>query len=136
MLRSIDHCWSEHLEYVADIREGIHLAKAGGLDPTIEFQKQASTSFEQVLEEIDDRVVESFTSLEITSEGVDLEKTGLRGPSSTWTYLVNDDATNDRLVSMLVSQRHIGFAAGAALMTPLIMVGPLSRRLKRRWYRR
>ena len=120
MLESIDHCWSQHLELVTDIREGIHLAEVGGLDPLIEFQKEASLSFEQVLKAIDDRVVANFNSLKITSEGVDLARMGLRGPSSTWTYLVSDDAMRDRLAATLVSQRHSGFAAGAALMMPLI----------------
>lgn len=60
---------------------------------------------------------------------------GLRGPSSTWTYLVVDDAQSDRLASTLISQRHIGFAANAALMVPLLMVFYLGQRLLRRWNR-
>jgi preprotein translocase subunit SecA len=132
MLESIDHCWSQHLELVTDIREGIHLAEVGGLDPLIEFQKQAFLSFEGTLKEIDDRVVASLNSLKITTDGVDLERMGLRGPSSTWTYLVSDDAMSDRLAATLSSQRNIGFAAGAALAWPLLILWPLIRRLQRR----
>jgi preprotein translocase subunit SecA len=132
MLESIDHCWSQHLELVTDIREGIHLAEVGGLDPLIEFQKEASLSFEQVFKAIDDRVVANFNSLKITSDGIDLARMGLRGPSSTWTYLVSDDAMRDRLAATLVSQRHIGFAAGAALTWPLLILWPLIRRFDRR----
>jgi preprotein translocase subunit SecA len=57
---------------------------------------------------------------------------GLRGPSSTWTYLVNDDAFSDRMAAMLLSRRNIGFAANAALTGPLLLVWALSRRLRRR----
>jgi len=32
-LYHIDKCWTEHLAYIAHIREGIHLARIGGLNP-------------------------------------------------------------------------------------------------------
>jgi preprotein translocase subunit SecA len=135
-LQAIDECWSEHLATVTEIRESIHLVGVGGYSPLEEFQKQAARSFDQALEAIDDRLTARFTSLEITSEGVDLGKMGLRGPSSTWTYLVNDDAFTDGLAAMLVSRRNIGFQAGAALNAPLLMLWALSRRLSRRRKRR
>jgi preprotein translocase subunit SecA len=105
------------------------------MDPLIEFQKQVTLSFEQALHLIDERIVEKFTSLDIVSDCEDLERMGLRGPSSTWTYLVVDDAQTDRLASTMISQRHIGFAANAALIAPVIMVFYLSQRLVRRWKR-
>jgi preprotein translocase subunit SecA len=135
MLLSIDECWSEHLERVSNLQESIHLASVGGLDPLIEFQKQAAVSFDQALKFIDERVVEKFTSLEIVSGICNLEQMGLRGPSSTWTYLVADDAQTDRLASMLISQRHIGFAANAALLAPVLVVLYLGKRLLGRWNR-
>jgi preprotein translocase subunit SecA len=90
-LYAIDDTWAEHLATVAEIRDGIHLARVGGLSPINEFIKQAAVSFEKGMKEIDDRVVNRFLALEITPAGVDLEQMGLRGPSSTWTYLVNDE---------------------------------------------
>jgi preprotein translocase subunit SecA len=135
-LHAIDLCWSEHLATVAEIREGVHLAQVGGLSPLEEFQKRAAESFMQTLNAIEDRVVESFAALEITSLGIDTQQMGLRGPSSTWTYLVNDDAFTDQLTAMLMSNRNIGFAANAALTGPLLMLWALSRRLGRREKRR
>jgi preprotein translocase subunit SecA len=39
--------------------------------------------------------------VEITKEGIDLEKEGLRGPSATWTYLVNDTPFGSKLEMFL-----------------------------------
>ena len=132
MLHAIDECWSEHLATVTEIRDGIHLVEVGGLSPLAEFQKQAVESFDHALNSIDARVVERFTSLEITSDGVDMDKMKLHGPSSTWTYLVNDHTFTDHLAATLMSRRNIGFAASAALTGPLLMLWALSRHLRRR----
>ena len=49
------------------------------------------------LERIDHQIVRTFRSAEITAAGIDLDKEGLRGPSSTWTYLINDNPFGDVL---------------------------------------
>ncbi len=132
MLRAIDECWSDHLAMVTEIRDGIHLAEVGGLDPYREFLKLAADSFEQTLAAIDRRAAEIFAALEIDSGRVSFEDMGLQGPSSTWTYLVNDQAFSDRLAASLIGGRNVGFAAGAALTGPLLMLWALSRRFTRR----
>ena len=38
-----------------------------------------------------DVVEEMFEGAEITKEGIDLDKEGLRGPGATWTYLTTDN---------------------------------------------
>jgi preprotein translocase subunit SecA len=132
MLRTIDECWSEHLAAVTEIRDGIHLAEVGGLDPYREFLKLAADSFEHTLADIDMRALEIFASLEIDPTVLSFEKMGLQGPSSTWTYLVNDQAFTDRLAASLIGGRNVGFAAGAALTGPLLMLWALTRRFSRR----
>ena len=52
-------------------------------------------AFAQLLATIDESTVATFLAAHITSEGIDLEKEGLRGPSSTWTYLINDHPLGD-----------------------------------------
>jgi preprotein translocase subunit SecA len=58
----------------------------------------------------------------VTADGIDLEQVGLRGPSSTWTYLVNDDPLRGPLGSLLTGPGTAGFAAGAALYTMWILI--------------
>jgi preprotein translocase subunit SecA len=131
-IHAIDECWSEHLATVTEIRDGIHLAEVGGLSPLEEFHKGAVESFDYALNAIDDQIVETFASLKITPDGVDMDRIGLRGPSSTWTYLVTDQAFSDHLATALMSRRNIGFAANAAFTGPLFMLWVLLRRLRRR----
>ncbi len=128
----IDDVWSEHLAAVTEIRDGIHLAAVGGLSPLEEFLKRAAQSFIYTLDAIDARVVESFAALDIKPGGVGLEGLRLRGPSSTWTYLINDDPFTDGLAATMMSSRNIGFAASAALIGPLLILWALSRRFGRR----
>jgi len=117
---------------VAEIRDGIHLAAIGGLSPLEEFQKRVAQSFERTHHSVEDRVIERFTALQVTADGIDLGAVGLRGPASTWTYLVQDDALKDPIAAALVGQRHIGFAVNAALAGPFLILWMLVRRFQKR----
>ncbi len=86
----IDRCWAEHLDHVAHIRDGIHFTTGGGRSPLDEYHRIAGRAFYDLLKNIDDRIVETFVTAEITANGIDMAKEGLKGPSSTWTYLIND----------------------------------------------
>lgn len=97
----IDQCWAEYLVRVADIRESIHLVVLGGnYDPLDEFHKRVGREFAGLQGRIDERVVQTFSTAEITASGIDLEKEGLTGPASTWTYLVSDNPFGDVLQRM------------------------------------
>lgn len=89
-LFQIDRVWREHLALIAEVREGIHLAIVGGRSPLDEFHRMVQPEFSALNGRIRDSVVETFRSLDVGPDGVDLESRGIRGPSSTWTYLVSD----------------------------------------------
>jgi preprotein translocase subunit SecA len=91
-LYHLDRGWADHIADLADVREGIHLRALGrGLDPLDEFHKAAVRSFNTVLAEAADRAAESFKTVPITADGADLGAEGLKRPSATWTYLVQDN---------------------------------------------
>jgi preprotein translocase subunit SecA len=130
----IDDFWTRHLDYLSHIREGIHLLGVAGKDPSFEFQKMAVKAFSEMQEEIDDKIIESFNRAVITKKGIDEEKEGMKRPSATWTYLINDIPFANPLHQVLISSN--AFAFGAALMVvqnlpllPLILIGRLLRRL-------
>jgi preprotein translocase subunit SecA len=100
-LQAIDGAWSEHLEAVSEIRDGIHLMEIGGLSPVNEFHKRAKETFDEALDSVEDRLLEAFEGLEITAEPPDLSALGLLGPASTWTYLVDDHAMSNPLLRAL-----------------------------------
>jgi hypothetical protein len=81
---------------------------------------------------VEERLLERFQSLTITQDGIDWDAVGLRGPSSTWTYLAHEDLSADPVASMLIGRRHVGFAVGAAMTGPLLLLWALRARFKRR----
>jgi preprotein translocase subunit SecA len=88
----LDRAWADHLGYLADLREGIHLrALARGLYPLDEFHKEAVREFSGLLKAVEDRSAESFETVPVTADGADLSAAGLKRPTATWTYLVQDN---------------------------------------------
>jgi preprotein translocase subunit SecA len=131
-LHWIDRCWADHLAAVAEVREGIHLADVGGLDPLREYQKQIAEAFRGLHPTIEDRILETFKTLEITEKGIDLGRSGIHGPSSTWTYLVNDRVLSD-LQRMLSGSGSSATGAAGVLMTwPILVAWWIWEWLKRR----
>ncbi len=131
-LAHIDSAWVEHLALIAEIREGIHLVDLGRQNPLYEFTKQIAEAFMKLHQTIEDRIVETFSSAEITEEGISLDRAGLRGPSSTWTYLINDRAL-PQLQQMLSGHGSAAFAIAGVLTTwPLLIAWGIWRRMTRR----
>src|SRR4029077_11182055 len=87
--------------HVAEIREGIHLVSIGGLNAFDEFNRQVNAAFRDLSRRIDEEVISTLRRVRITVDGVDLAQEGLLGPSSTWTYMINDNPTGDILQRLL-----------------------------------
>ncbi|MBX2843751.1 MAG: accessory Sec system translocase SecA2, partial [Flammeovirgaceae bacterium] len=116
----LDKYWADYLEEIDQLKQEIHLVAIGGLNPFREFQKSATNIFEEYLAEIEEQIVERIKRADITESGVNLDKEGLKSPTSTWTYLINDNPFGDKLEMILMGNNNIGFAAGAALWWPLL----------------
>jgi preprotein translocase subunit SecA len=92
VLFHLDRAWAEHLAFLADLREGIHLrALARGTVPLNEFNKEAIRAFGDLLEVAAARSARTFQAAAITADGVDLAAVGLKRPTATWTYVVHED---------------------------------------------
>jgi preprotein translocase subunit SecA len=137
-LAHIDRAWSEYLCFVADVREGIHLVGLGGQDPLSRFKVQAAEAFRAMEADVDDSVRAALDEIRPGVDGVDLSGiaavTVFKGPSSTWTYLVNDDPFRNQLGAMLTGPGRTTFAIGAALFaTPLlVLLGIVDRYFRKR----
>jgi preprotein translocase subunit SecA len=130
-LFEIDRLWADHLAWLADLREGIHLVSLGRKEPIQEFQKAATDAFLELEGRIGAAIEASLRSFVAREGPIDLEGEGLKGPSSTWTYLVNDDQFGWGVE--LLKGTNIGFAAGAAaLYGPLFVFALLVNRFKKR----
>jgi len=128
-LAVIDRSWSDYLEVVDQIRQGIHLVVLGGLNPLLEFQKMVDERFGSLVNQIDTEVIHRIQVAEITEDGIDLYKEGLQHPTSTWTYLVNDNPFGDRLEMILGSTANLGFATFAGIYWYLLALYFIARRI-------
>ncbi len=131
VLFHLDRLWADHLAAIADLRESVHLFGVSGRDPLHEFQKSATEMFHDLKTELRREIAGTLRSF-IGREGpLDLDAEGLRGPSSTWTYLVNDDQVEWGIE--LMKGKNIGFAAVAAspVAAPFLFLALVLRRLKR-----
>jgi preprotein translocase subunit SecA len=128
-LGHIDAAWAEHLALITEIREGIHLVGLGRQDPLYEFTKQVAGAFMKLHQTIEERIVSTFATAKITENGIDLDQAGLRAPSSTWTYLINDQMMSE-WQRLLYGFGGTAFAIGAVLTTwPLLIAWGIWRRL-------
>jgi preprotein translocase subunit SecA len=132
-LLEIDRAWREHLALVADLREGIHLVSLGGHDPLARFSTEIAQAFQRLEDSVDDAILQALDRLEIKNGHVDLEALQMKGPSATWTYLVNDDPFKNQIGMLLTGPGRVTFAIGAAIASmPLLIVWGLVDRWKRK----
>jgi preprotein translocase subunit SecA len=126
VLSLMDAAWRDHLAFVADLRDGIHLVRLGGDDPLARFHVLAGEAYRRMTADLDARIAGE------TADAAGPE--GMPVPSSTWTYLVNDDPFRDQLGSQLTGPGRATLAVGGAVfaMPLLILLGLADRFLKKR----
>ena len=98
-LSHLDRAWSEYLAQAADLREGIHLRSlghgpnpfGGSLNPVTEFNRELTRLFGRFSGDVRDRARATFETTAITADGADLAAAGLKRPSATWTYVVQEN---------------------------------------------
>ncbi|MDR7274503.1 accessory Sec system translocase SecA2 [Catenuloplanes atrovinosus] len=101
-LYHLDRLWAEHLSYLSEVREGVHLRALGKLDPLDEFHRAAVPAFSKIMPEIEDRTVDTFAEIDEVTDTWEPAQANLVRPSATWTYLVHDNPFGselDRLIA-------------------------------------
>lgn len=91
MLFHLDRGWSDHLAELDDLRESIHLRALAKESPIDEFHRAAISAFKTLVNDAVAKSAKTFQDVEIDADGAHLEDLGLARPSSTWTYMVNDN---------------------------------------------
>ncbi|WP_239614521.1 accessory Sec system translocase SecA2 [Cohnella mopanensis] len=91
-LYHMDRLWSDHLAYVSYIRESIHLESLANRNPVDEFHNRIIHAFEQLPDKLEQETAKTLRKIKAngTEEQIDWEKEGLKAPSRTWTYLIQD----------------------------------------------
>ena len=133
----IDRVWRDHLAFCADLREGIHLVSLGGMDPLSRFKSDVMAAFRRVEEVIDRAVLETLPLVTAADGGIDLGAAGIKAPSSTWTYLVNDDPFRNQVLLKLIGPGGTTIAIySSALLGPLFLLWGIVDRFLRKAQRR
>jgi preprotein translocase subunit SecA len=134
----IDRAWRDHLAFAADLREGIHLVALGGGDPLTRFTTEMVQAFDRMGADIDAAVLEELGRVEIAADGLALHGLDVKGPSSTWTYIITDDPFRNQIGMMLTGggRTTIAIYAAVVLWPLLILWGLTDRFLRRRPGRR
>ena len=124
----LDRLWSDHLAWIQDTRDSIHLVSLGGREPIYEFLKLAMAEFAKMQNKIDEAVVSEMTTIVRKDGSVNLSIERLKGPSSTWTYLLDENQFGWGIE--IVKAKNAGFLymawSAVYYMGPLFMLmGPL-----------
>jgi preprotein translocase subunit SecA len=89
-LYALGQCWAEHLLYVESLGDEIFLRGKVRGDPLMNYHKRLIEGFEQLQENVRRAVLDIFDTVVVTNGRIDLERMGIKGPTSTRTYLVHD----------------------------------------------
>lgn len=88
-----DLLWSYYMNDIAALREGIHWQRMAGKNPLHEFHKSSDAMFRQLMTDLEDKLDNAHT--------LDVSELQRKRPSSTWTYLVNDNPFKSPFVQLL-----------------------------------
>ncbi|MGZ0040404.1 preprotein translocase subunit SecA [Paenibacillus ottowii] len=86
----IDKFWADHLAYVSYLREGIHLESLASRNPIDEFHEQIIQAYEQIPAKINSESANMLVRLGGSNDPTKWEEFGLKSPTSTRTYIIND----------------------------------------------
>jgi preprotein translocase subunit SecA len=129
----LDRLWREHLAASADLREGIHLVRLGGQDPLQRFTTDVRRAFARLPVSLDEAVRSSLDGVRVSGGRIEIAGVDLKGPSSTWTYLVNDDPFREQVLLSLLGTGSRSVAVYAAVVMPgLFLLWTIVERFARR----
>lgn len=94
--------WADYLAAMEDKRSGIHLMLIGNRSPLDEYKIFAVSAFNEMIENIKHDVIEYMLKCRITENGIDMEQAGLSGATTTWTYMINESASQFNRIPHLV----------------------------------
>jgi preprotein translocase subunit SecA len=68
VLRTIDTDWQDHLLAIDELREGVHLRAYAQLDPLVEYQREATRLFNEMMYNTNKEILERFFRTQIVTE--------------------------------------------------------------------
>jgi len=118
----LDAFWADHLSVTEDVREGIALRRYAGKNPELEFIQTLGESFEAGMSDLVAATITDANTMIATGRTTVAESSLPPRPSSTWTYVVENDALPGMHLGTLTS-------AAAFILGPLALILFLAERL-------
>jgi preprotein translocase subunit SecA len=123
----INQCWADHLLAIESALDEVQMISQFKGDPLLNYNRKLIDSFENLERRIYDMILQIFDQIVITDGHIDLNKMGVRGPSSTRTYMVNDGTEQLGLIDGLAAS-----AVSAPLYLLYLLYAFFDKRIKRR----
>lgn len=101
MLYHLDRGWADHLAYLSDIRESIHLRALGRQNPLDEFHRMAVDAFASLAADAIEAAQQTFETANVLEDEPGLDLSKLARPTSTWTYMIHDNPLADDTMAAL-----------------------------------
>jgi preprotein translocase subunit SecA len=105
LLFSVDERWVEHLAFLNDLREGIHLRTLAREKPHEAFNAESIEAFSTFWDDALERAHMVLAEADLDGDGLDLPAHGLKRPSSTWTYLTTENVFGSDLEAVVKRMR-------------------------------
>jgi preprotein translocase subunit SecA len=130
---SLDAFWTRHLAWIDDIREGIHLRMLGKENPLLAFLNDTSKTYQAGIAETVKSTAERLARVGSDPGEIERLRQKITAPSSTWTYMINDNPFPLFRIALLGSDVATGaaFAAQMAIVSPFLLLLGVFRLAKR-----
>lgn len=102
-LYAINLCWADYLTIAENALDEVQMLSQVREDPLMHFNNRLVKAFDGLEVHIKDTVRELFSRIVITDGKIDFGEMGIKGPSSTRTYLVNDGTENFGMINDLIA---------------------------------
>jgi preprotein translocase subunit SecA len=102
-LYAINLCWADYLTIAENALDEVQMLSQVREDPLMHFNNRLVKAFDGLEVHIKDTVRELFSRVVITDGKIDFGEMGIKGPSSTRTYLVNDGTENFGMINDLIA---------------------------------
>lgn len=134
ILYQYDKHLAMHLEELSRVRENIYAVRLGGQNPLRIFREKSDSIFKRMCQELDVDI-QKITERLFANPKLSLEDLEVFPPSSTWTYITNDNPFDNQLSVMLMDNANIGmqvdpFAASLIFVKALMDWGKRRKKSK------
>lgn len=102
-LFTINQCWADHLLIIESALDEVQVISQARGDPYSTYNRKLIEAFDDLEKHIRSVILEIFDRIVIVDGHIDLAERGVRGPSSTRTYMVNDGTEQLNVINGLAA---------------------------------